>query len=55
MLVKVRTIVVSMNGSLIELFVQMLRLLANTVLSCLQVIHINLYSSGFNVGREIFK
>lgn len=55
MLVKVKTILVSMNRSLIELFAQMLKLIANMVLPCLQVANINLYSFGFKVGREIFK
>lgn len=55
MLVKVRTILVSMNRFLIELFVQVLRLLANMGLPCLQVANMNLYSFGFKVGRERFK
>jgi hypothetical protein len=55
MLVKIRTILVSMNRSLIELFVQMLRSITNMVLPCLQVVNINLYLFGFKASHEIFK
>jgi Cytochrome c oxidase subunit III len=55
MLVKVRAILVSMDRSFIKLFVQMLKLLTNTGLPCLQVANINLYLFGFKVGRECLK
>lgn len=55
MLVKVRTVLVSMDRFLIELFVQMLKLLVNTGLLCLQVANASLYSFGFKVGYESFK
>jgi cytochrome c oxidase subunit 3 len=52
MLVKVRTILVNIDRPLIKLRVQMLRLLTNTGLPCLQGANINLYKFGFVVGRE---
>lgn len=55
MLVKVRVPLVNIDRSLIQLFVQMLRLLTNMGLPCLQVANINLYSFRFKVRREGFK
>ena len=55
MLVKVRIVLGSIDRSLIELFVQMLKLLVNKGLLCLQVANINLYLFGFKVGCESFK
>lgn len=51
MLVKVGAILVNMGRSLIELFCQMLRLLTNAGLLCLQGVLMNLYLSVFKVGR----
>lgn len=55
MLVKVRAALVSMDRSLIKLFVPMLKLVINMGLPCLQVVDINLYSFRFKVGRERLK
>ena len=55
MLVKIRAILVSVDSSLIELFVLMLRLFINAGLLGLQVAKINLYSFRFKVECECFK
>lgn len=55
MLVKIGAILVSIGRPLIELFVQMLRLLTNASLPRLQGVNTNLYVSVSKVGRACFK